>query len=93
MAPVPTTGHNPSYLIDIPPKIWRPKSINRFILPNHNPNNVDEDLYLFPSYGHGALLRHPAQPLNFAICHNNVILWDAAKHQEEFDHIITFPPP
>ena len=91
MAPVPTTGHNPTYLINIPPKIWQPKPINRFTLSDHNPNNVDKDLYLLPSYGHRALLCHPAQPLDFAICRNDVILWDAAKHQEEFNRVITIP--
>ena len=91
MVPVPTTGHNPTYLIDIPPKIWRPKPVNRFIPPDNDPNDVDDDLYLFPTYGHGALLRHPAQTLDFAVRRDDLILWDAAKHQEEFDRVITFP--
>ena len=80
-----------TFLIDVPPKIWRPKPPNRYQNLSSNHNDVDEDLYLFPSYGHSALLRPTANPFDFSISRTDRIIWDAAKHQADFDKSITFP--
>ena len=89
MGRLPTSS---TLVIDVPPKIWRPKPPNRYTLPDSTPNDVDEDLYLFPSYGRSALLRQTTNPYDFSINRPDRILWDPTHHQSEFDKVIKFSP-
>ena len=65
--------------------------MNRYISNPTSLDDVDEDLYLFPSYGRGALLRQTHTPNNFSIRRDDLILWDAKQHQAEFDKVVRIP--
>ena len=68
-----------------------PTPPNRFSVPDDANNDIDEDLYLFPSYGHSTLLQQTTNPFDFSIRHTDGIIWDATKHQAVFDKTIKFP--
>ena len=78
-------SHPLSLVIEVPPKICRPKPVNTYSKTDYTPNDVDEDLYLFPSYGRGAIFRPTVNPFDFSIRRTDRILWDAKLHQAEFD--------
>ena len=81
----------PTLLIDIPPKTWRPKPPNRYSNPDQDTNDIDEDLYLFPSYGRGAIFRQTVPPFDHSIQRADRILWNATEHQAEFNKAVKLP--
>ena len=87
LPPQPTT-----LLIDIPPKVWRPKPTNIYHNDNQTPNDVDEDLYLFPSYGRGAIFRQTTNPFDFNIKRDDRIIWNPDTHSTEFAKVVRFAP-
>jgi hypothetical protein len=66
-------------MIDVPPKIWRPKPKPCYT-PIPLPNEFDDDLFVFPQYG-PALCR-PTSP--FMIDRTNLRLFQPDRDMEEF---------
>ena len=72
---LPLTVH--MYVITIPPKIWRPKPIDKFIpLPPYP--DVDDDLYLYPAYG--LAIRRTKDKPPPPSTRDDLILWDDDIH-------------
>ena len=65
------------HVITVPPKIWRPKPIDRFILLPPYPD-IDDILYHFPAYGLAIRRTKEAPPP--ASKRDDLILWDEDIH-------------
>jgi hypothetical protein len=74
--------------ISVPPKVWRPKPVSRYIPLNYS-DEFSEDLFVFPRYGksikHSVAIKEELPP------RDNICLWDAAVDQAKFDRVITIP--
>jgi hypothetical protein len=75
------------FVIDVPPKIWRPKPVDRYI-PIDYSDDLDESVFLFERYGR-ALSCPPVPHLNER---TDIHLWDSNRDQAEFEkHFIIDP--
>jgi hypothetical protein len=68
-----TTTLSRSLVIDVPPKIWRPKPANRHLPLDHG-NNIDDDLLIFTQ--HGKSVR--CLPSVFESSRTDIHFWDCA---------------
>jgi hypothetical protein len=75
------------FVIDVPPKIWRPKPVDRYI-PIDYSDDLDESVFLFERYGRA--LRCPLVPhLNER---TDIHLWDSTRDQAEFEKNFVIDP-
>ena len=72
-------------IIEPPVKHWRPKPTRRY---EHTYDDVDESIFIFQHYGRGLAKPTYDRPLPKR---DDLIVWDPARHQHEFDKSITLP--
>jgi hypothetical protein len=73
------------HVITMPPKVWRPKPPSRYI-PLEYGDEIDDDLFIFRNYGKALSLPKSGATIPER---DDIIYWDAAKHQAKFDQVIT----
>jgi hypothetical protein len=69
-----------NFVIDVPPKIWRPKPVDRHTPLDHG-DDVDGNIFEFEQ--RGETFCHPAKP--FIIQQDDIHLWDCARDFIEFE--------
>jgi hypothetical protein len=77
-----------SYIIQTPPKVWRPRPKNVYVPTEDYGSEFDDDLFLFPRFGKS--LRKP-EGLRDIPARSDIRLWNPAVDQDEFDKMITIP--
>ena len=66
-------------MIEVPPKIWRPKVVNKYIPPDYA-NDIDECVFDFPQFGN-TVYRPPSPWVDHD--RTDLILFDTAVHKAE----------
>jgi hypothetical protein len=82
--PSPTTR---TFTIDVPPKIWRPKPVDRYIPVDYS-NDIDESVFEFEQYGKA--ICHPPEP--FTNVRTDIHLWDRERDLPEFTKNFNISP-
>jgi hypothetical protein len=75
------------FVIDVPPKLWRPKPIDRYV-PMDYSDDIDESIFLFERYGK-AICR-PTKP--FSNPRTGIHLWNRARDLAEFTKSFNIGP-
>jgi hypothetical protein len=79
-SPLPFSQHRPrTFVIEAPPKIWRPKPIDRYI-PMDYSNDIDDSVFEFQQFGNA--ISHPPEPF-VNVC-TDIHLWDRERDLPEF---------
>jgi hypothetical protein len=79
-SPLPFSQPRPrTFVIEVPPKIWRPKPIDRYI-PMDYSNDIDDSVFEFQQFGNA--ICHPPEP--FVNVRTDVHLWDRERDLPEF---------
>jgi hypothetical protein len=68
-----------AFVIEVPPKIWRPKPIDRYI-PMDYSNDIDDSVFEFQQFGNA--ICHPPEP--FVNVRTDIHLWDRDRDLPEF---------
>jgi hypothetical protein len=76
-----------AYVIQTPPKVWRPRPQNNYIPVDYG-SEFDDDLFMFPKCGKS--LRR-IEHLPNVPDRTDIHLWDPEVDQDEFDKIISIP--
>ena len=71
-------------------KVWRPKPPNKYLPMDFGADDVDEDLYLSPTYGRA--VRKPA-PGNDVPARTDILEWTGSAEQQAFIHKNLNVPP
>ena len=80
MTSLPSPPTTQILVIEVPPKIWRPKPIDRYI-PMDYSNDIDESVFEFEQFGR--TICHPPEP--FINVRTDVHQWERSRDQPEFD--------
>jgi hypothetical protein len=67
-----------TFVIDVPPKLWRPKPVDRYI-PMDYSNDIDDSVFEFEQFGQA--ICHPPEP--FSNIRTDIHLWDPARDMSE----------
>jgi hypothetical protein len=71
-----------NFVIDVPPKIWRPKPIDQYI-PLDYSNDIDDNVFEFEQYGKAFC--HPAEPFSIGRDAADIQHWDRDRDFAEFE--------
>ena len=74
------TPHTRTFVIDVPPKIWRPKPVDRY-LPLDYANDIDDSVFEFEQYGKA--ICHPPEP--FINVRTDIHVWERERDLPEFN--------
>jgi hypothetical protein len=78
-SPLPFSQPRPrAFVIEVPPKIWRPKPIDRYI-PMDYSNDIDNSVFEFQQFGNA--ICHPPEP--FVNVRTDIHLWDRERDLPE----------
>jgi hypothetical protein len=76
----PAALPNPSaFVIEVPPKIWRPKPVDRYISMDYS-NDIDDSVFEFKQFGQA--ICHPPEP--FLNSRTDIHLWERERDLPEF---------
>ena len=79
----PSTSTDPlasTFVIEVPPKIWRPKPLDKYV-PIDYSNDIDESVFEFEQFGKA--ICHPPEP--FINVRTDIHVWEKERDSPEFN--------